>query len=67
MTPYGLTPYIAATTLEAYAEVPFVGPFSLVLRGENLTDEEIVTRNQGGSIDHGVPRTVWAGVKLRYD
>jgi hypothetical protein len=35
-----------------------------VLRGENLTDEDIVTRNQGGSIDLGVPRTAWLG--LRY-
>jgi vitamin B12 transporter len=55
----------AATTLDAYAEVPIAGRFSLVLRGENLTDENIVTRNQGGSIDLGVPLTVWAGVKLR--
>jgi outer membrane receptor for ferric coprogen and ferric-rhodotorulic acid len=37
---------------------------SLTVRGENLTDEAIVTRNQGGSIDLGVPRTVWLG--LRY-
>lgn len=55
----------AATTLDAYVEVPVTGPFSLVLRGENLTDTEIVTRNQAGSIDLGVPRTLWAGVKVR--
>ena len=55
----------AATSLDAYAEVPLGALFSLILRGENLTDERIVTRNQGGSIDLGVPRTVWAGVKLR--
>ena len=55
----------AATTLDAYAELPLTGPFSLVLRAENLTDTEIVTRNQGGSIDLGVPRTLWAGVKVR--
>lgn len=55
----------AATTLDAYAEFPIIGPFSLVLRGENLTDENIVTRSQDGSIDLGVPLTVWAGVKLR--
>jgi hypothetical protein len=35
-----------------------------VLRGENLTGETIVTRNQGGSIDLGVPRTVWAGLRI---
>jgi hypothetical protein len=33
-------------------------------RAENLTDEDIITRNQGGSIDLGVPRTIWLG--LRY-
>ena len=55
----------AATTLDAYAEVPLAGPFSLVLRGENLTDEAVVTRNQAGSIDLGAPRTLWAGVKVR--
>lgn len=55
----------AATTLDAYAEMPLVGPFSLVLRAENLTDTEVVTRNQAGSIDLGTPRTLWAGVKVR--
>lgn len=55
----------AATTLGAYAEVPLAAPFSLVLRGENLTDTQVVTRNQAGSIDLGAPRTVWAGVRVR--
>ena len=55
----------SATTLSAYAEVPIAGPFSLVLRAENLTDSEVVTRNQAGSIDLGAPRTLWAGVKVR--
>ncbi|MBW8755345.1 MAG: TonB-dependent receptor, partial [Sphingomonadales bacterium] len=55
----------AATTLDAYAEVPIAGPFSLVLRGENLTDEDVITRNQAGSIDLGAPRTLWAGFKVR--
>ena len=55
----------AATTLDAYAEIAVSRWFSVVLRGENLTDEEIVTRNQAGSIDLGTPRTVWCGVKLR--
>ncbi|WP_073975384.1 TonB-dependent receptor plug domain-containing protein, partial [Erythrobacter donghaensis] len=53
-----------ATTLDAFLAAPLWGRLSLTLRGENLTDEEIVTRNQGGSIDLGVPRTVWLG--LRY-
>ena len=53
----------AATTLDAYAEVPLAGPFSLVLRGENVTDTNVITRNQAGSIDLGAPRTLWAGIK----
>ncbi len=55
----------ATTVLGAYAEIPLGEMFSLVLRGENLTDETILTRNQAGSMDLGVPRTVWAGVKVR--
>jgi len=55
----------AATTLDLYAEVPLAGPFRLVLRAENLTDTDMVTRNQAGSLDLGTPRTLWAGVKVR--
>jgi outer membrane receptor protein involved in Fe transport len=55
----------AATTLDAYAEAPLAGTLALVLRGENLTNERVVTRNQGGSIDLGAPRTLWIGLKLR--
>jgi vitamin B12 transporter len=54
----------ATTTLDAVATVPLGRRVSLVLRGENLTDETIITRNQAGSIDLGVPRTVWAGLRI---
>ena len=54
----------AATTLDVFAQIPLVRNVALVLRGENLTDETIVTRNQSGSMDYGAPRTVWAGFKL---
>lgn len=54
----------AATTLAIFARVPLRDALALVLRGENLTGETIVTRNAGGSIDLGAPRTLWAG--LRY-
>lgn len=54
----------AATTLDAYAQVPLAGPFSLILRGENLTDKAVVTRNQSGSIDLDTPRTLWMGVRV---
>ena len=54
-----------ATTLDAYAELPLAEGLTLVLRGENLTNERVVTRKQGDSIDLGTPRTLWAGVKVR--
>ena len=54
----------AATTLGATVEVELLRGLTLVLRGENLTGTQIVTRNQAGSMDLGVPRTVWAGVKI---
>ncbi|MBH0114187.1 TonB-dependent receptor [Novosphingobium sp. YJ-S2-02] len=54
----------AATTLGAYAKIPVNPLVSVVLRGENLTDERIVTRDQSGSIDLGVPRTIWAGISV---
>lgn len=55
----------AATTLGATVELPLAQGFSFVLRGENLTNTDIVTRNQAGSIDLGAPRTVWAGVRVK--
>lgn len=55
----------AATTVDAYATIPLNPLLSFVLRGENLLNKEVYTRNQAGSIDLGVPRTVWAGVRVR--
>ena len=55
----------AATTLDMFAQVPLPRGISLVLRAENLFDTEIVTRNAGGSIDLGNPRTLWAGVRVK--
>ena len=54
----------AQTTFDAIATVPLSPRFSLVLRGENLTGETIITRNQAGSIDLGTPRTVWVGLRI---
>jgi outer membrane receptor for ferric coprogen and ferric-rhodotorulic acid len=54
----------SATTVDLFAQVPVAGRLSAVARVENLFDETIITRNQGGSIDVGVPQTVWIG--LRY-
>lgn len=54
----------AATTLDTVVQVPLGHGVSVLLRGENLFDERIVTRNQAGSIDLGTPRTIWAGVRV---
>jgi vitamin B12 transporter len=54
----------AATTFDAVVTVPLDHHLTLVLRGENLTNETIVTRNQAGSIDLGTPRTIWAGLRI---
>ncbi len=52
------------TTLDALATVPLAPWATLVLRAENLTDAEVVTRNQAGSLDLGAPRTLWAGLRF---
>jgi outer membrane receptor protein involved in Fe transport len=52
------------TTIDAFVAVPLGQSWSAILRAENLGDAAIITRNQAGSTDLGVPRTVWLG--LRY-
>jgi outer membrane receptor protein involved in Fe transport len=54
----------AATTVDLFGQVPIIDRLSFVARAENLFDAKVITRNQGGSMDYGAPRTVWAG--LRY-
>ena len=56
----------AATTVDLFAQVPIVDRLSFVGRVENLFDEEIVTRNQGGSMDLGAPLTVWGGFRFGF-
>lgn len=56
----------SATTVDLFAQVRLVDRLSFVARVENLFDEEIVTRNQGGSIDFGVPMTVWGGFRYGF-
>ncbi|GGD65542.1 TonB-dependent receptor [Erythrobacter arachoides] len=56
----------AATTIDLFGQVPLWRDLSVVGRVENLTDEDVVTRNQGGSIDLGAPRTVWLGLRWGY-
>jgi len=37
---------------------------SIIARAENLLDATVETRNQGGSIDLGTPRTLWIGLRI---
>ncbi|MEC3951107.1 TonB-dependent receptor [Sphingobium sp. HWE2-09] len=53
-----------AWTLDAVARLPVGHGVSLVARGENLLDETVVTRNAGGSMDLGTPRTLWIGISF---
>lgn len=56
----------SATTVDLFAQAPIAGRLSAVARVENLFDETIVTRNQAGSIDVGVPQTIWIGVRYGF-
>lgn len=53
-----------ALTVDALASLPLGHGVTLVARGENLFDEDVVTRNAGGSIDLGTPRTLWIGLRF---
>jgi outer membrane receptor protein involved in Fe transport len=53
-----------ALTFDAVARIGINRHVALVVRGENLFNETVVTRNQAGSIDLGTPRTLWVGVRL---
>ncbi|KEQ54569.1 TonB-dependent receptor plug domain-containing protein [Sphingobium chlorophenolicum] len=53
-----------ALTVDAVARLPLGHGVTLVARGENLFDEEVITRNAGGSIDLGTPRTLWIGLRF---
>lgn len=54
----------SATTLNLFAQVPLSEAVSIIARAENVFDDAIVTRNSGGDIDLGVPRTVWLGIRI---
>ena len=53
------------TTVDTIATMPVTSRVALVGRAENLFDTTIVTRNSGGSIDLGTPRTFWIGLRLK--
>jgi iron complex outermembrane receptor protein len=55
-----------ALTVDAVARLPLGHGVTLIARGENLFDKAVVTRNSGGSIDLGTPRTLWIGFRFRH-
>ena len=57
----------AATTVDALVRVPLGRGLALSLRGENLFDETVITRNVAGSIDLGTPRTLWVTLRWAVD
>jgi len=54
----------AATTVDLSARLPVRRGVSIIARAENLLDATVETRNQGGSIDLGTPRTLWIGLRI---
>jgi iron complex outermembrane receptor protein len=55
-----------AVTMDASLRLPMREGVVLILRGENLTDTAVITRNSAGSIDLGTPRTLWVGVHINH-
>lgn len=53
-----------ALTVDAFARVPLGHGVAVVGRAENIFDATVVTRNAGGSMDLGTPRTLWIGVEF---
>lgn len=56
----------AATTVDALVRMPIGHGLSVTARAENLFDATVVTRNAGGSMDLGTPRTLWIGIRYEH-
>jgi iron complex outermembrane receptor protein len=56
----------AATTVDAFVRLPIRHGLSVTARAENLFDATVVTRNAGGSMDLGTPRTLWIGIRYEH-
>lgn len=54
----------AATTVDGVVSLPVSRHVAIMGRAENLLNKTVVTRNQGGSIDLGLPRTLWIGFRF---
>lgn len=55
----------AATTFDIMVEQPLLRGFAVNVALENLANARVETRNSGGSIDLGAPRTFWLGLRWR--
>ncbi len=53
-----------ALTIDGYARLPVIKGVAVIGRVENLFDAQVMTRNAGGSIDLGTPRTFWIGMRF---
>ncbi|MDX3909656.1 MAG: TonB-dependent receptor [Sphingobium sp.] len=53
-----------AVTVDAFARLPIGARLAIIGRAENIFDKDVVTRNAGGSIDLGTPRTFWIGIRF---
>lgn len=53
-----------AITLDAFARLPIGRHLAIIGRAENIFDKAVVTRNAGGSMDLGTPRTLWIGFRV---
>ncbi|HMG48718.1 MAG TPA: TonB-dependent receptor [Allosphingosinicella sp.] len=59
-------PIPGAITLDAVAAIPITRGLSLEVRGENLTDEEVIAGISGaGILERATPRTLWLGLRWR--
>ena len=52
----------SASVADAVIRLPLGLGWAVQLRGENLFDVIVQTRNVGGSMDYGAPRTLWVGL-----
>jgi outer membrane receptor protein involved in Fe transport len=53
-----------ALTVDGFASVPIGRGLTVIGRAENIFDKRVITRNAGGSIDLGTPRTLWIGIRF---
>jgi outer membrane receptor protein involved in Fe transport len=53
-----------ALTVDGFASVPIGRGVTVIGRAENIFDKTVITRNAGGSIDLGTPRTLWIGIRF---